>query len=274
MHELYKIRRAVTPQLLYEDAVSAARNSGLSVQGDQSIKHGNDTVSLVTAAREGMITTTESLLSSPSEQFDSNELGKALFGASLYGHVPVVLALLRAKADPDWIDASDNRTAIWQASAMGHFNVVRALLDARANPLLERDMTRSNPLPMTAWWGHLDILKLLVDAGVDPNSTHDVSKTGPDYDGSEPAIKSAAEQGHVDVCSYLIEVGADPNKPKVDDQETALHEAASQGHPAVISALISGNANPNQLNAAGQTPLDIAISAGHEDCAILLRSGT
>jgi hypothetical protein len=52
---------------------------------------------------------------------------------------------------------------------------------------------------------------------------------------------------------------------------TALHAAASAGDLHTVQFLISSGADVNALDRAGDSPVELAFSRGHQDCATLLQ---
>jgi len=56
------------------------------------------------------------------------------------------------------------------------------------------------------------------------------------------------------------------------DGDSILHCAARAGYPRVVRLLLQKGADASARNAAGQTPLDCALSGGHAEAAALLRN--
>lgn len=71
---------------------------------------------------------------------------------------------------------------------------------------------------------------------------------------------------------WLLQHGADPNAADAKGN-TALHEAAARGiNPDVVRAVLQKGGNPRTKNAAGQTPLDLAIERKRTKLVDLLKS--
>lgn len=89
-------------------------------------------------------------------------------------------------------------------------------------------------------------------------------------------IKSAADGDLVGVMA-AIAAGADVNVRSVgngehvEDSKTALHLACIGQHTLCVELLCQMSASVDEMDAAGFTPLDIAIGMGYKDVADILR---
>ena len=74
-------------------------------------------------------------------------------------------------------------------------------------------------------------------------------------------------QGHTAAIIWLLEHGADANSLN-QGQSTALHSAASHGQAAAVELLMyMGLASASFKDTNGETPKDVALSAGHQGIA-------
>merc|ERR1711879_283446 len=80
------------------------------------------------------------------------------------------------------------------------------------------------------------------------------------------ALMLAAKNGHKQVIEALIEAGASVDKQEVETGNTALHYACINNQPEAIDALCDANATRHIKNKEDQTPFDVAIEYGNEDC--------
>jgi hypothetical protein len=168
-----------------------------------------DGTDLIVAAQAGRIATVERVLSngkhwSAATPFlDLNRPAEwdtggptALYYASHNGHLPVVHALLNARADPTVARSDDGTTPVWIGAQQGHVEVVAALLAANADPAVPRSEDGTTPLAIAATNGHLQVLRALLAANACP-STATTSGVSP------AAI--AKLMGHVQCAAVLLE---------------------------------------------------------------------
>ena len=102
---------------------------------------------------------------------------------------------------------------------------------------------------LAAYHGHLEVVKLLLEKGTPARA----------------AISGAASGGDVDMVQLLLEHGANP-----DD---GMSSAAQHGYAEILNLILPlAQAEINTANWLGQTPLDLAVQHGHEECAALLRA--
>ena len=116
------------------------------------------------------------------------------------------------------------------------------------------------------------------------SASAEIDLNKPDVDGNT-LLMLAARQGHAELCDFLVKQGAFisitqkgqkslRNWSKATWQDwTALHMAARHGKDEVIGVLIDNGAlkeNRHYLDAKGQTPLHIAVSAKQVQAAAIL----
>ena len=202
--------------------------------------------------------------------------------------------LIDAGAD---INISNNSqwTALHMAADLGDDDIVDALIKRPDVNINSRDGDGNTPLHSAAWSGREQSARLLIDAGADINISNHKQRT---------ALHLAASNGHSSIVGELIKVphlnlnvrnengqtplhvavingmvasarllidaGADINIPD-KYQQTALHMAADLGYDDIVDALIKRpDVNLNVRNEDGNTPLDVAVMSGMEQCAQLL----
>jgi len=119
----------------------------------------------------------------------------------------------------------------------------------------------------------LAFIRTLLEIGADPNAPVD--------DGFPPLIAALCPAREVpgatrrtdvdDVIRLLLSFGADPNQRGTNDY-TPLHMAVAERQPLAIQILLDGGADPELRTRIdeGETPLEMAASAGLADIAALL----
>jgi hypothetical protein len=281
MHEIYKVKRADSGELLYADVVKP----------EEEEKDGQD---LIVAAGMGRIATVERLLAGVEGEGEAGDGGAgrqqyvnqrrelrgstALFLAAQNGHLPVVMALLGANADPSAAETDTGATPAYIAARQGHVNILALLLEANADPSAAKTTDGATPLFIAAQKAHLDVLALLLETNVD------LSAVTTDY--GQTCVSLAAELGHIDVIRTLVAAGAQTGTALTSNGATDLWLACCEGHTKVVRYLVSRdgveinrarsdtagvNLTPD-IPGPGTTPLQIAELEGHAECATILRA--
>ena len=90
-------------------------------------------------------------------------------------------------------------------------------------------------------------------------------------------LLEAVDQGNADtVRSLLSELSEDQRKSVLDRRHeacksrTCSHVAAGRGHVDILRMLHEAQASMNLGDGYGETPLDLAVSRGHDDAAKFL----
>lgn len=182
-----------------------------------------------------------------------------LYAAARRGDVSAVAAVLDAGADPDGPGDDHGTTALTVAAFQGHVDVVRLLLARGA------DIDRSQPLAAAARNERTGIISLLLDAGA--------SLTAEGTDGLT-AFMAAASMSPRTVRAFLNRSGVLDVNAVSSKGITALHIAAinSRHGPDIVRLLLDAGADPMQRDAAGRTPIDLAIERGRAENARALGS--
>ena len=183
--------------------------------------------------------------------------------AAISGHVDVAQLLLENNAD---IEAQrydgyfEDRTPLHLAAIYANQEVAKLLLSRGALVEACDKVAHRTPLHYAARSGCKDIVALILRQNTDINVRDTNGETPLDY---------AAREGHQVVTRVLLEKGAKTDSRNVWNA-TALHHAAKRGYMAVIRSLLDHGANPRSKAFSGQTPLILALSAGHTEVASLL----
>lgn len=147
--------------------------------------------------------------------------------AARKGHVAIVEALLRAKADVNARN-KEGETALHVAAFEGRTDAVKALL-AKGADANAKDNNGVAPLMAAAYKGHKDTAEAFLAKGADVNAKDNKDET---------ALMQAARQGHVDLVQGLLTKGADMNARSKEGM-TALAMAFSNGHTTIAQALLT-----------------------------------
>uniref|UniRef100_A0A670IQ17 Arf-GAP with SH3 domain, ANK repeat and PH domain-containing protein 3 n=1 Tax=Podarcis muralis TaxID=64176 RepID=A0A670IQ17_PODMU len=104
---------------------------------------------------------------------------------------------------------------------------------------------------------------------------HDLSKPLASPEGQEPGERALhlavryANKTSLPLVDFIIQNGGNLDRP-TPDGSTALHYGAQYNQPNCIKLLLKGKASTNAVNAAGETPLDVAKRYKHAECEDLL----
>ncbi|RFU82187.1 ankyrin repeat [Trichoderma arundinaceum] len=162
----------------------------------------------------------------------------------------------------------NGRTALQAASERGHLNIVKLLLNLGAevnappSPIAGR-----TALQAAARGGFGAIVQLLLESGAQVNAPPARYK-------GITALQGACLQGALEIVDFLLKSGADVQAlgGGFDGDSTALHAAAEKGYIKIVKRLVDSGADVNSChNRRGQTPIQGAMAAGHQETVQYLR---
>ncbi|HSV15522.1 MAG TPA: ankyrin repeat domain-containing protein, partial [Tepidisphaeraceae bacterium] len=229
------------------------------------------------------------------------EKGSALTIAARHGRAEAVAELLKAGADPKFVDG-EGRTAYDWARKSQNAQMLKALIDAGAAPIGgatlgdlvaaaeagdcegiraalkagigvdEKDKATYDSssvvcgglsaLMLAARGGHVDAVKLLLERGANVNALSDDIAHG-----ARPALIYAVAAGQAATVKQLLDAGADlaiAGKAFDGSTGTALHAAARKGDAEMVKLLIAAGAQPADKS-GGKPPLHLAAARDHLD---------
>ncbi|KAH6868908.1 ankyrin repeat-containing domain protein [Thelonectria olida] len=224
---------------------------------------------------------------------------KAFIGAACVGDLEALIRLLQNGVPPGLVVGSD--TAATVAAAAGHVHILE-FLHAHKVDLLSRPSAPS-PLLKASSYGQGNAAKFLLSIGDRPDIE----------DGGTSPYKTAATRGHVDILRLFLEhtpslgstltsegnlsvapvfdcyfPGVDQrirllnyfvNDVRVDINAVdshghgAIHLAVEHGSVDLVQAVVASGANLHILDAAGQSPMELAVN-NHEAIAEWLSEQT
>lgn len=180
----------------------------------------------------------------------------ALYEAAKRGDVTTIRELLLGGADANM---SEDRSAEEE----------RTTCEGLECPLVVRAgyVQEDTPLAAAAKGGHAAAVAVLLAAGADPNLSF-----GPMEELTALGAVLASRQSEETVgaiVGQLISGGVEVNDYS---RPSHLHRAAEQGYARVVSVLLRAGAKLDAKDSRGRTPLDLAVQAGKEEVAQVLRS--
>lgn len=160
----------------------------------------------------------------------------------------------------------DGFTALGIACHLGKLELIKDLL--RQGASLYVPCKGMLPLSHAVHRGHVTVVDFLVnDQGVSPTAV---------IKNCTPPFFAAVKLGDQALVNIMLASKRD-GKPLVDLEtrflnRTVLLLAAHEGNPQIVALLLSAGADPLQRDIDGNTPLHVAISAGHKEIVMLLQA--
>lgn len=157
-------------------------------------------------------------------------------------------------------------SVLYRASEHGNVGLVKLLLERGAHP------NDGESAYHAAERNHREVLELLLAHGAEISAAHPPWNNTilyylAGYRDGDPRAQAAAAG-----MEWLLAHGADPNVPSYDHRETPLHRVAALGRDAVARLLLDHGADPRRPRADGRTPYEMAMRAGNDAVADLLRA--
>jgi cytohesin len=176
--------------------------------------------------------------------------GPSIFDAAKAGDVARIQALLKTAPDVAALhDTAFGGTPLHWAALRGQLDAARVLLEGGADVGAENN-DGETPLEVAHRANHRDVETLLARASKTPKARLFAAAR----EGDAGAVRKLLEQQPGLVLERDTAFGA-----------TALHWAALRGHADVVKLLLKRGAVATAVNAAGETPLDVAIRAKRQD---------
>lgn len=183
--------------------------------------------------------------------FDAIDAGKEVVAEGMLAGATLDLARYNA----------EHETALHRAVDKNMLVLTRALLRAGA-PVMARTRNGETVLHYAALHADPTLTRLLLQAGSEVNAVN--------ADGETP-LQWASLSGNAIVAHALLLRDADPTLADRKGNR-ALHAAVDSGNVSLVRALVRGLQSLEMRNAAGQTPLALARTRGHQEVITLLES--
>ncbi|MDP2205449.1 MAG: ankyrin repeat domain-containing protein [Alphaproteobacteria bacterium] len=190
-------------------------------------------------------------------------------------------ALRGALAEGAQINArgDNNETAIIHAAREGRSVMIEILLGLGASLDLQ-DRDGRTALAQAARGGHIGIVSMLIRAGADITLDDKAGDKPLDIAlrSGNPALVALFEQPLKDLLARIPSADTGPRLqyrrapacPPDPHGDTMLTWAAREGQENVVRAMLQSGADVFMRNRAGQTPRDVAETAGHRLIACML----
>ena len=160
------------------------------------------------------------------------------------------------------LQAAGAQVNAFEAAALGRTDLVIALLEMNPGLLRAYGHDGWTLLHLAAFFGHRDLAAALLDRGASPAAfSHNAMANQP--------LHSAVAGRRLDLVKLLLKRGADVNGSA--QGLTPLHLAAHAGHEPLASMLLAFGADTRIKDAAGHTPLQMALDQSHGTLADLLK---
>jgi ankyrin repeat protein len=150
-----------------------------------------------------------------------------------------------------WDKIEAQWTALHSAACGGHVNVIEMLLAHGAN-VSAKGAEGETPLHIAASAAKPAALELLAAKGADVGMTSVEGNTALHWAARAEVATAARKDAHKDLCCCKLD-------------KARQHEHLDHSKSDCIAALLKLGADPMVENAAGMSPLAVAVVAGHED---------
>ncbi|KAF7997213.1 hypothetical protein HCN44_005490 [Aphidius gifuensis] len=150
-----------------------------------------------------------------------------------------------------------------RATVQGNYTIVSELLKCGYRSIEAKNQLGQTAVHLAAKSGADDILNKLIENKASVNCRDSAGYTPLHY---------ACQNNLPNTAKLLILGGANVQARHTETGMVPLHEAASAGQKEVINVLLSMNAPVYPRTVDDDTPLDLAIKNGHQECVKLLHN--
>jgi ankyrin repeat protein len=194
----------------------------------------------------------------PSLLYARDRNGQSVYLLAAYAAQPAVMNLFESKGLV--LD-------VYEAAAGGKMERANELLRGAPGLVRMANPAGDTPVHVAAMCNRSEVIENAIMYGPDFALRNPKRKnsTAPHL-----GLRSAPQAPAEAMAFAMVGNGLDPNLADADG-ETVLHSASYTGYPRVIRLLLQKGGQAEARNAAGETPVDIAVAAGHHDAAELLR---
>jgi ankyrin repeat protein len=196
-----------------------------------------------------------------------NQFGtSAITEAAIIGSAPIIDALIKAGADPNFKNP-DGETPLMEAARSGRIDAAKRLMDAGADVNAKENWGGQSAVMWAASQSQADMIKLLASRGADVNAIGKVNQWERKVLG-EPRPKDmnkggftpllyAAREGCIECAKNLIAAKADPDLQDPDGL-TALNMALLNMHFNFAAYMIQAGADLDRWDLWGRSPIYMA----------------
>ena len=237
------------------------RESGSSISGDSDVATSESSEMFMSA----LATMRASVGRQPDDKSisDGAELMSQCSVHAALGQYTQLRHILQRGGDPNELDLDGDRRPLHWAAARAHSKCVELLLSYGAD-LTSGDAAGTTPIELAERFGHDRVAFLLRhgEAIDDPKRVNE---------GMRPGLSLQAALGHHDQLKHMLHrFSACLDEIDDDGDRTALHWAAARGHVRVAQLLIKAGADLHVRDAAGRTPVELALTLRQADTYHLL----
>merc|ERR1712188_340674 len=178
-------------------------------------------------------------------------------------NIDTALELLRLGADALVQSGSHGLTALHMCALEGLPEVAEAIISICPEAVLakaDKGNRHKMAIHIATEWDAWEVAEVLLKHS-EPDLT--------DANGNT-ALLVAAEWGSTDTTRLLLEAGASTSHTSNVSLLTPLHRAAKRGKLGCCKHLLEYGASESARDSKGQTPLDLAVAAGHDEVVSLL----
>jgi ankyrin repeat protein len=179
------------------------------------------------------------------------------------GNLTTVDLLIKAGANPNFINDDDGFTALIWAVRQNHLEVVRLLLRLGVKDIINNiDKTNNNALSLSIINNNLEIVKELFKHGANPNFN---------YINNDNLLLLAIDNNYVEIVKELLNNSIDIHYKNSITSETPLLKAIKSNNLNIVIELLNHGINISEINSiTGDTPLILAIKSNNLNIVIEL----